>query len=113
MSNYDPTDKTIPLKERLTDWAQNNEMIDGHYTAPGKLMMEAAKTLNPRAMLAFDDDNALRLALNGSNYFSALWVLSEKLRLYTKHTPADEQSVGDVMAIFYNCTANINWDEIE
>ena len=113
MSNYHHNDKSVPIEVRLDDWAQNNEMIDNHYLPTGELMMEAALALKSRSTLAFDDENDLRLAINGKHYFNALFEFKEKLRMYLKHTESSEKSIEDLSDIFWACCVDVDFDEIE
>ena len=67
-----------------------------------------------KAIIHYDDENSLRLALNGGKYFGCLWDLDQRMRNIIKHGDKNFECPEDVCAYvreFIN--DRIDMDEIE
>ena len=67
-----------------------------------------------KSIIHYDDENSLRLALNGGKYFGCLWDLDQQMRNIIKHGDKNFECPEDVCVYvreFIN--DRIDMDEIE
>lgn len=66
-----------------------------------------------KAILEFDDDNELRLAINGGKYWSCLWDLDQDLRTKLKHEVLSDDEICLLEFVRQFIHDRIDMEEIE